>query len=170
MEDLTRRGRIRHWGATTYGEEAPLAVLQAAPLCRCLQVAYSVLDRRLEKEAFLACRREGTGLVLRSVFLQGVLSERSGQLPAHLSSLRDSSLRAGLIAEKAGLSRPELALRFAAHSPFAHTTLFGTTSIQELEANLAAFAAGPLPLDTFNALANLTVDDQHLLNPANWAT
>jgi aryl-alcohol dehydrogenase-like predicted oxidoreductase len=67
-----------------------------------------------------------------------------------------------------GISLPELAFRYVAHSPFGDVTLFGTTSSEELQENLAAFSAGPLPADVIRNIAAIEVADQRLLSPANW--
>ena len=168
MEDLTRCGKVRYWGASTYGEEAPRAVLKASAHFSSLQVAYNVLDRSLDKELFPACRRQGMGIIFRSIFLKGVLSDRLHQLPPHLASLRQAALQVEKVGSAAGIPLPALALRFAAYSPFVHATIFGTTSIQELEENTAFFEAGPLPEEILDALFCIEVADQRLLNPGNW--
>jgi aryl-alcohol dehydrogenase-like predicted oxidoreductase len=168
VEDLTRRGWVRHWGASTYEEEAPRAIAAAPGPLRSLQLAYSLLDRRLERKVLPACRRAGMGVVFRSIFLKGVLTDRMRQLPPRLAPLRQAALKAGEIAAAASLSLPAMALRFAAFSPFTHVTLFGTASLRELEANLAAFAAGPLPPDVLEALNAVEVAEPSLLNPSTW--
>ena len=62
----------------------------------------------------------------------------------------------------------ELALRFAAFASGAHSAIFGTTSVSELEANICAVEAGPLPPDIVAAVRAIEVEDSTLLNPGNW--
>jgi aryl-alcohol dehydrogenase-like predicted oxidoreductase len=168
LGDLVDRGLVRNWGASTYDIEAPLAVLARGRTCCSLQVAYSLLDRRLEREVLPTCQEMGMGTIFRSVFLQGVLSDRLHQLPSHLNPLREAAIEAEKLAEGMGISLPELAFRYVAHSPFGDVTLFGTTSSEELQENLAAFSAGPLPADVIRNIAAIEVADQRLLSPANW--
>ena len=168
LKDLRERGWVRYWGASTYGQAAPVEVLDAGAGCGSLQVAYSLLDRTLEGEVFPRIHQQGMGLILRSIFLKGVLSERLETLPARLDPLRAAALQAHSLAAQAGLSLPALALRFAAYCPFADVTLFGTPSLQELEANIAAFAQGPLPPEVIARIQALQVQDVRLLNPGNW--
>lgn len=168
MEDLTRRGWIRHWGASTYGLDGPRAVCAAADRLRTLQAAYSLLDRSLEAEILPACRQAGMGVIFRSVFLKGVLSDRYTRLPPNLAPLGQTAARAAQIARAAGITLPELALRFAGYSPWAQVALFGTASLQELQTNLTAFAAGPLPASVRAALDTIQVTDKRLLNPSTW--
>lgn len=168
MESLCTRGWVRYWGASTYGPEAPLAVTTQAPRFAALQVAYSLLDRTLEERVLPACRAAGMGTIFRSVLLKGVLSERYKELPAHLAPLQRAAAAAAALANAAGMSLTEMALRFAVHSPWADVVLFGTAAIEELQSNLRAAAAGPLPDDLIAAVRRLQVDEPHLLNPATW--
>ncbi|MEW6754092.1 MAG: aldo/keto reductase [Candidatus Latescibacterota bacterium] len=168
MADLSRRGWVRHWGASTYGEEAAAAVMALGEPFRALQVAYNALDRRLGRSALPAARRAGLGIILRSAFLKGVLSERLHRLPASLAPLQRAALRVEAVGQQAGIPLPDLALRFAAHSPLADVALFGTASLAEMERNLAAWAAGPLPGDVLEALQAIEVVPADLLNPSTW--
>jgi aryl-alcohol dehydrogenase-like predicted oxidoreductase len=168
MSSLQDRGLVRYWGASTYGEAAPSTVLQHHELIRSLQVAYSVLDRRMGESVLPRCQELGVARIIRSVFLKGVLSDRARQLPAHLDGLRDAALKAGKVAHGLGISLPEMALRFVAFSSQADVTLFGTASLDEVEANLKTIADGPLPADALAALDGLHITDAELLNPSTW--
>ena len=108
------------------------------------------------------------GRILRSVFLKGVLSDRARHLPSHLDGLRDAALKAEKVAGDLGISLPELALRFATFSSHADVILFGTASLDEVEANLKTVADGPLPADALDALDGLQITDAELLNPSTW--
>jgi len=168
MADLCRRGQVRYWGATTYGLQAPQEALEHADTFRTLQVAYSALDRRLDREVMPRCRALGVGIILRSVFLQGVLSDRRHSLPQHLAPLARAADRAAAVAGDLGVPLPELAVRFAAVESGAEVVLFGTTSTRELEQNLRALEAGPLPADAVAALRRIEVEDEDLLHPGAW--
>ena len=163
-----QRGWVRYWGVTTYGEEAPLNALDHPELISALQIPYSALDRQMERKVFPRARAQGTGIVLRSIFLQGVLSHRLDSLPASLASLSPLAAPLLRLARDAGMELAELALRFAAFAPGAHSTIFGTTSVSELEANIRAVEAGPLLPDLVAAVRAIAVADSTLLNPGNW--
>jgi aryl-alcohol dehydrogenase-like predicted oxidoreductase len=169
MDDLTRRGWVRYWGVSTYGQAAPLEALGYPGYFRALQVAYSLLDRRLDDRVLPACGRLGVGVIFRSVLLQGVLSDRWRQLPPHLAPLQTAAQAAAALAQQSGMTLAELAVRFALHHPHAHTVLFGSTSPAELAANLKAAAAGPLPADVVTAIQRIVVSDTDLLHPGNWS-
>ena len=168
MSTLQDRGLVRYWGGSTYGEVAPQVALGHPELFRTLQVAYSLLDRRMGERVLPRCKELGVGRILRSVFLKGVLSDRARHLPSHLDRLRDAALEAEKVAGDLGIALPELALRFAVFSSHADVTLFGTASLEEVRANLKTVADGPLPADALDALDGLQMTDAELLNPATW--
>lgn len=170
MAQHTEAGAVRNWGVSTYGRQAPMAVLDRVPPIAALQVAYSVLDRTLEEAVLPRCRVLGVGVILRSVFLQGVLSERRHHLDAELEDLRRAAAEVAEVADALGITLPELALRFALHESGAHVALVGTAHETELDANLQAAAAGPLPPDAVAALRQIGVADEDLLNPGTWPT
>jgi len=168
LDDYRDRGWVRYWGVTTYGVEAPLDALEFPERFCSLQVPYSALDRRMEPQVLPRAQAQGAGVILRSVFLQGVLSDRLNALPPHLADLQNLAAPLAQLAREAGLGLGELALRFAAFSPCAHSTIFGTTSIDELEANTRAIAAGPLPQELVAAVRAIEITDPTLLDPSNW--
>jgi aryl-alcohol dehydrogenase-like predicted oxidoreductase len=159
---------VRFWGASTYGQQAASAVLEYGPPFRTLQVAYSVLDRNLEVELFPLCRNSGTGLILRSVLLQGVLSDRRHALADALAPLRQAADAAADVAEALGKPLPEVALRYALFEAGADITLVGTANLAELDSNVNAALDGPLPSDVVAALRAIRISDERLLDPSNW--
>ena len=165
MWDLSRRGLVKYWGATTYGEENGIDILSSGGNFRTLQTTYSLLDQRLEKRLFPMCKKRNTALILRSVFLKGILSDQAGALPIELADLKSEAGKAAQIAAAVGLTLPQMALRFAAFCPYATVTLFGTTSISETKANIEALEEGPLPCEVLEQLNKLRIDDEQLLAP-----
>lgn len=168
MQAHLQAGDVRNWGASTYGRQASMAVIDLGSPLRTLQVAYSVLDRALEAEVFPSCHRVGAGLILRSVFLQGVLSERRHRLRQDLAPLRRAADAAAVVAAGLGQPLPAVALRFALFEAGAHVTLVGTADPAELDVNVEAALAGPLPADAVAALRAIEVVDEDLLHPGNW--
>lgn len=168
LAQYCQRGWVRYWGITTYGEDAPLDALDHPELICALQIPYSAIDRRMERKVLPRAQEQGTGVVLRSIFLQGVLSHRLDSLPAALADLAPLAAPLLRLARDAGMELTELALRFAAFAPGAHSAIFGTTSVSELEANIRAVEAGPLPPDLVAAMHAIAVANSTLLNPSNW--
>ena len=129
LESERARGRCRWIGASTYGVAAAEAAARDSGV-DCLQVAYSALDRRLESPIDDIAGR-GIGIVARSVLLKGVLTARAATLPKALDPLREAAATLEEVASAAGISLPELAIRFAISNPSISTCLIGTSSTAE---------------------------------------
>ena len=66
--------------------------------------------------------------------------------PAWLAPQRkDQLLRLYALVDRCGLTLPEIGLRFVLSNPAIHTVLTGVRSRAELEQNVRAAEAGPLP-------------------------
>ncbi len=168
MNSFTERGWVRHWGVSTYGSQAPLHALDFNQYFRALQIPYNALDRGAESALFAAAAAAGTGLIARSAFLQGLLTDRFPTLPPALDLLQPALCSLRDLAHQGGISLAELALRYVAHQPAIHSTLFGTTSVKELRTNLRFGGQGPLPDDLLREIQTVEVSDPRLLNPGNW--
>jgi aryl-alcohol dehydrogenase-like predicted oxidoreductase len=160
------RGTCSWIGATTYGGEAADAAL-ADDRIDVVQVAYSALDRRLEPEIARSAG-SGVGVVVRSVFLKGVLTDRARLLPHALSPLRDASTLLAAVAERAGMSLPELAVRFVLSNPGVPTMLVGTAELHELEESIEWAERGALPVDMCDEIRTISSSDESLLDPFRW--
>ncbi len=168
MDTFSALGWVQHWGVTTYGIQAPQLALSFPQYFRALQIPYNALDRLSEEALFPTAAAKQVGLVARSAFLQGILTDRFEVLPPALVPLQPSLRALRDVAQQAGLSLAELAFRYVAHHPAIHTALFGTASATELRANLHYFQQGPLPDDLLSAIRGVHVAAPELLNPSNW--
>ncbi len=168
LDHFKNIGWVRHWGVTTYGLEAPLNAVEFPGHFAAVQVAFNALDRDLETELFPHAKRQNIGIVIRSIFLQGILSDRFSQLPINLQPLQLAADALRDIALEAGLSLAALAFRFAAFHADINTAIFGTTSEKELRENIDFYRQGPLSDDLISAIRRLKLVDDDLLNPANW--
>jgi aryl-alcohol dehydrogenase-like predicted oxidoreductase len=167
LEELRSEGKVRWIGASLYGEEAPLKAIEAGRY-DCMQVAYSALDRRLEKDVLPAAESKGIGVVARSVLLKGVLTPRHEFLPESLAALRDAAARMDALAKSNGMSLPELAYRYVLSHSIPHTALVGASSVEELEAAVRFAEAGPLSAELAGEISQVAVADAQLLNPGTW--
>lgn len=162
-------------GGSFYGPDLPLAALELE-LFDTVQVTYSLFDQRLADRLFPAAARRRVGVMVRSVLLQGVLTERADYLPDRLEPLKARSRRfRQLVAEAArsprqttsGLTPAQAAIAFALAEPRIGSVLVGMRTQTELEENLAA-ATATLSPDLIHELRQLRIDDPALLNPSNW--
>ena len=163
LEDLRARGWVRFLGASVYGVETAIQVIDSG-FADCIQIAYSALDRRPEKHVLPLAAEKDVGIVARSVLLKGVLSPRRHALPEPLSELK--SLAGQL--ERLCDNLPELAYRYVLASPAVATALVGTNHIEELEKAIQYASLGALPEPLLDQLRMMRINNEELLNPATW--
>ena len=165
--EIQQAGHVRFIGASTYGEEAPLAALADGGYDT-LQVAYNLADRTLEEQVLPLAEQQGVGIIVRSVLLRGVLTHRYAILPDQLAELRSAIAQLSHLADAEVCSLPEMAYRFVLAHPAVTTALVGTARREELEAALAFAGVGPLPPTPMAAIRQVTVRDRSQLNPGTW--
>jgi aryl-alcohol dehydrogenase-like predicted oxidoreductase len=165
--EAQQAGYVRFIGASTYGEDAPLAVLKDGGYDT-LQVAYSLADKTLEAQVLPLAQQQGVGIIVRSVLLRGVLTHRYAFLPDQLAELRSAIAQLSRLADAEACGLPEMAYRFVLAHPAVTTALVGTARIEELEAALAFAGEEPLPPALLAAIRQVTVSDRNQLNPGTW--
>lgn len=165
LTKLRQAGTVAKIGISAYrGAQIDLA-LDRLPL-DVVQVALNLLDRRLLQDGTLQRLKDGkVEIHARSAFLQGALLAEPASLPGHFAPHLDRLGAVGMIAERAGLSRLALCLRFVLALPVVDRVIVGVTSLAELQQIIAASTdSRPLP----DGLAALASDDPSLLDPSLW--
>jgi len=167
VSDAQREGKVRFLGASVYTEAEALAVIQAGCF-DVLQVAYNLLDQRMAARVFGAATDAGVGLVTRSAFLKGALTEKAACLPPEMDKLRHGVDAAHKAMGISWHELPAVALRFCLSQPDVSSVLIGPRTGAELDQSLAAVAAGPLPGALVNLTTALAVTEPVLVDPRLW--
>lgn len=166
IEDLTRQGKVTAWGISVNRWEPDncLETLRTG-LIDGVQVIYNIFDQNPEDNLFPLCRELNIGVIARVPFDEGTLTGTMTKdttfpaddwrstyfVPENLNSSVDhTDALKPLI--PAGMTMPDMALRFILANPDVATTIPGMRQIRNVEANCAA-SDGNL-LDT-NLLAEL---------------
>ncbi|MBX7235653.1 MAG: aldo/keto reductase [Caldilineales bacterium] len=162
LEDLKRQGLLQAVGISQNRWEPENGVEAVrSGLIDAVQVIYNIFDQNPEDELFPACRAMNVAVIARVPFdegsLTGTLSKdstwpegdwRNGYfVPENLASSVERADALKPIAAAAGLSLPDMALRFILNEPAVSTIIPGMRKLRHVEANLAASDAGPLPAD-----------------------
>ena len=82
-------GNIRFIGASVYEPENALAAIDSGTI-DVLQIAYNILDQRMDEKVLDEAASKGIVILSRSVYLKGVLTERAKWLPEHCAPLREA--------------------------------------------------------------------------------
>ena len=136
FSEARARGMALWRGGSFYGPDLPLAAL-AHDLFDIVQVTYSVFDQRLADKLFPTATAKGVGILVRSILLQGVLTERADYLPDWLEQLKARSRRfrelvaAGRRRPHTGAGCHRLWLGRTAHRLGAHRRALGVRATRE---------------------------------------
>jgi aryl-alcohol dehydrogenase-like predicted oxidoreductase len=166
VDDLKRQQMIRGFGISINRWE-PTNVLKALEtrLIDSVQVVYNIFDQNPEDELFPMCRELGVAVIARVPFDEGSLTgtmTRDMTWPAEdwrnlyfppdkLAAILDrvDALRPDV---PAGMTMPELALRFILANPDVSTIIPGMRRIRNVERNLAVSDGRTLPAELLERL------------------
>ncbi|HLL76904.1 MAG TPA: aldo/keto reductase [Pyrinomonadaceae bacterium] len=160
MEELRRQGLFRAVGISLNRWEPENGVRAVrAGLVDAVQVIYNIFDQNPEDELFPACREMNVAVIARVPFdegtLTGTLTKESRWpegdwrntyfVPENLIPSVERADALKPTASRAGLSLPEMALRFILNNPDVSTIIPGMRKTAHVESNLAASDSGALP-------------------------
>ena len=158
LDTAVRHGKALYAGISSY---SPAKTSEAAAIMRALgtplvihQPSYSLLNRWIEPELLDVLEREGMGCIGFSPLAQGILSDRYlDGVPAGSRAAREgTALDRGQLTEETldkvralnelaasrGQSLSQLALAWTLRDSRMTSTVFGASSLEQLEANVAA--------------------------------
>jgi aryl-alcohol dehydrogenase-like predicted oxidoreductase len=158
VEKLKDGGWIRHFGLSLnrWEPENGVKALRTG-LVDVVQVIYNIFDQAPEDELFPLCQELKVGVIARVPLDEGSLGGkmtletrfpktdwRSGYFgPENLADTIDRVEKLNKILP-AGMTLPEMSLRFILSHPAVSTTIVGMRSPEHVRQNVAASDAGPL--------------------------
>ncbi len=180
MDDLKRQGLVHAWGISINRWEPWNGVETVrSGLIDSVQVIYNIFDQNPDDELFPACQENDVAVIARVPFDEGTLTgtltvdskwpegdwRNTYFVPDNLipSVKRGDALKP--IAAGAGLTMPEMTLRFILNHPAVSTIIPGMRKLHHVETNIAASDAGPLPADLHARLRDHRWDRQ----PTKWS-
>jgi aryl-alcohol dehydrogenase-like predicted oxidoreductase len=179
MDELRRQGLLRAVGISINRWEPWNGVRTVrSGLVDSVQVIYNIFDQNPEDELFPACREMDVAIIARVPFdegsLTGTLTKESRWpegdwrntyfVPQNLiPSVERADALKPLV--PAGMTMPEVALRFILDNPTVSTIIPGMRKLKHVESNIAASDAGPLPEELHAKLREHRWERQ----PAKWS-
>ena len=134
-------GKVRFIGVTT-DDASDAEVCRAAILdggYDALQVTYNLLRRDLAATGVLnQAAAHGVGVIVKSPLGTGACTYKFASLPEARKQERDRIARVGPVAEKAGMSLAQIAVRYILSNPDIATVIAGTRRPGHVEENAAA--------------------------------
>jgi L-glyceraldehyde 3-phosphate reductase len=159
LDSAVRQGKALYAGISSYSGER---TVEAARIMRELgtpllihQPSYSLLNRWIEPELLDVLEEEGAGCIVFSPLAQGMLTDKYlDGIPEGSRASRGETLSPDLITDEAlekiralneiararGQSLAQLAIAWTLRDPRVTSALAGASSVEQLEANVAALA------------------------------
>jgi aryl-alcohol dehydrogenase-like predicted oxidoreductase len=179
MDELRHQGLVHAVGISINRWEPWNGVKAVrSGLIDAVQVIYNIFDQNPEDELFPACQEMDVAVIARVPFDEGTLTgtltkdskwpegdwRNSYFVPENLSaSVERADALKPLV--PAGMTMPEMALRFLLNNPTVSTIIPGMRKVCHVEANIAAGNAGPLPAELHAQLRHHRWDRQ----PTEWS-
>ncbi len=152
IQKLTQDGKVRAWGVSVNRWEPDncLNTIRTG-LIDGVQVIYNIFDQAPEDNLFPLCREMGVGVIARVPFDEGTLTgtlTKETTFPAEdwrstyfVPENLDSSVDHAEVLKPlipAGMTMPEMALRFILSNPDVATTIPGMRQLRNVESNCAS--------------------------------
>lgn len=165
---IRQQGKFRCLGATVYTVEEALAVVHDERF-HIIQVAYNLLDRSMGKWVLPEAHRRGMGVMIRSIYLKGVLTQKATALSDAMQTLRSQATTLAATLTGGWSALPEAALRFCLSNPNFTSALIGPCRKSELTVALRAYEKGALRHEEHELIDGaLSGIDAMWLDPRNW--
>jgi aryl-alcohol dehydrogenase-like predicted oxidoreductase len=165
-ERLARDPRVGALGATTYGVEDAQAAVESG-LFQWVQVEWNLLRPMVIDRVGPLARARGVQMSVRSVYLQGALTDEGRKLPA-LPTLEAAVQRARGLASAHGIGLTRLALRAALEHRYIARVLVGIDRVEQVDEALAVAAGAALPEALRASLAGLDLGGDPSADPRTW--
>lgn len=167
LDILKQSGKIQKSGATLYYTEDLEMILENNVKFDLLEVPYSVFDQRFGVY-FEAMKKRGIEVLIRSVFLQGLVFKDPDSLDGYFSPVRDKLAKLREIS--AGTKTPvvDLCMGFAASNKDIDKIIVGVDNIGNLQEIIGTLADLHGVKAVKGDLSGLSVTDQDIILPFKW--
>lgn len=179
ITDLTQQGKVAHWGISVNRWEPDNSLQSLATgLFSSVQVIYNIFDQNPEDHLFPLCKQKDIGIIARVPFDEGTLTGTLSYdtvfpagdwratyfVPENLKASVDhaNALKPLL---PAGMTMPELALRFILSNPDVGTIIPGMRKVPHVLGNIACSDGKTLPASLLESLRQHRWDRQ----PTEWS-
>lgn len=169
---LRDRGWLRHFGVSCDNKPGTAVKLADDGQVSAFQIPANILDHRHRNSGIFerASARE-IAVFVRSVYLQGLLVMPEENIPTGLREVIPARRALQIIADQAGITLSELALRYMLSQFGVTSVITGVETVNQVHDNLAMFSRGSLPDDVLLAIHAASMElSESLLTPSAWSS
>ena len=163
---LKRDGICRAIGASTYSSEVTKKAIDTG-VWDVVQLPFNLMDQR-HGDHFQMAVEKGVGIVVRSVLLKGLLSDRGKNLHPALKDVESHIACYGELLKETDYDLPSLATKFALSFPEVSSVLVGIDRLQYLYNSLSAADGVYLDNTKLAKAKELSYPDPEFLNLPYW--
>ena len=164
--ELKHEGLIRCSGLSLYDHDLARMALESGRW-DVLQVGFNLMDQRLA-ELFELAQKQNVALIVRSVLLKGILSDRGRQLHPKLKAVEDHRLVYEQLLTPEIPTLPHLATVFALSHEAITAVLVGIDREAYLDHALAVLAGPRLDGDVLRQIRSLAFPDPAFIDLSEW--
>ncbi|RIH67062.1 aldo/keto reductase [Mariniphaga sediminis] len=165
--NLKKEGKIKATGASVYTPEETQKAI-ATGVWDVLQIPFNLMDQRQET-FFSQAKEKGVGLVVRSVLMKGLLSDRGKNLHPALKKVEQHIAGYGELMQRTSFDLPMLATKFALSFPEVSSILVGIDRKEYLEQSLEAADGSYLEEETMQRAKQMAFPEPDFLNLHHWS-
>jgi aryl-alcohol dehydrogenase-like predicted oxidoreductase len=168
LTTLVQDGVVHHLGVSLY---TPVKALQAlgSDIINMIQVPANILDRRFAGAGVFDLAREtGKQVYIRSVFLQGLLLIKPGDLPASMAFVEPILRKIDNLCARFHYNRQEIALHYIKVKYPQARIIVGAETPAQLEQNLIIWKDKFTSTFEINEVDSWSDADERIINPSLW--
>lgn len=165
--ELKASGAIRATGVSTYSPEETAAAIQSG-IYDVIQLPFNLMDQR-QAALFPLAIKKGIGVVVRSVLMKGLLSDRGRNLHRALKAVEEHIGTYDALLNGSYPDLPTLATKFALSYPEVSSILIGLDKMEYLHKSVTAANGHYLADSTLQKAKSLAYPDAEFLNLSTWS-
>lgn len=167
---LKDKGLVRHIGASVMTPEATSVIISSG-LAEAVQIPANILDHRFTRSGICGdAKKQGMAVFVRSVYLQGLILMPEDEILPELAEVIPIRRKLQCLADDAGMSLKELAIRYVLSIGGLTCALVGVDSVQQMRQNLELFSNGLLDSVLIKAITDVVPNlSDNVLMPNMWS-
>jgi len=167
FSDLRCTGKFRATGASTYAPEETRKAIETGAW-DVIQLPFNLMDQR-QSEYFPLALQNGIGIVIRSVLLKGILSDRGKNLHPELHKVEAHLKEYNELIKEPVTDLSTLAVKFALSFPEVSSVLVGLDRMDYLQKSLKMADGNYLDKSQLGRAKKLSYPDPDFLNLPYWS-